>query len=246
VAILAKISGWKKRIQANRRQLELDLLSSSQRRYCSPIYYGQYRVTLPLMQEYVKGRLLDLGCGDSPFKDVLLDRVTHYDSLDLFPRSEGVTYVSDIQDMAEVPTGVYDSAICLEVLEHVPDPFRAIGEIYRILAPGGTLIVSVPHLSHLHDEPHDYYRYTQYGLTYLLEQAGFTVTHLHQRGGLFSFLGHQVSSIMLGTLWRVPVVRRITWFLNSWLITRLCYRLDMIFSQWGIFASGYTAVARKP
>jgi hypothetical protein len=107
------------------------------------------------------------------------------------------------------------------------------------------LIVSVPHLSRLHDEPHDYYRYTQYGLRHLLEQAGFTITHLHERGGIFSFLGHQISTIILGTVWSVPVIQEIAWFLNSWLITRFCYQLDLIFNPSGIFTLGYTVVATK-
>lgn len=245
MTIMVKPAYWKEKIRANRRQLELDLLSSPQRHLFSPIYYSQYQVTLPLMQKFVKGRLLDVGCGDLPFKDKLLQQVTRYDSLDLFPRGTELTYVNDVQDMATVPSENYDSAICLEVLEHVPDPFRAAREIYRVLVPGGVLIVSVPHLSRLHDEPHDYYRYTKYGLTHLLKQAGFTLLFLQRRGGLCSFLGHQISTMLLGLVWSVPVIREVGWFLNSWLVTRLCYQLDLILNRSEIFTAGYTAVATK-
>lgn len=240
-----KLPNWKKHIGENRRHLESDLLSSPRRRFFSPVYYGQYRVTLPLVRQFARGRLLDLGCGDSPYKDEFIDCVTKYDTLDFFPRNSNITYLSDIQNMPAVPSEGYDSAICLEVLEHIPDPFRAAREIYRILAPGGVLIASVPHLSRLHDEPYDYYRYTKYGITHVLEQAGFTIIHLTPRGGLFSFLGHQVSTILLSTVWHLPFVRRILWFLNSWFITRLCYMLDTTLNQSGIFAAGYTVVATK-
>jgi SAM-dependent methyltransferase len=246
MAKFTKLAYWQEKIRSSRRQLELDLLSLPQRRYFSPIYYGQYRVTLPLIQQYVRGRFIDLGCGDLPFRDELIDRVTHYDSLDIFPQTEKVTYVTDIQDMAVVLGETYDSAICLEVLEHVPDPFRATREIYRILTPSAVLILSVPHLSRLHAEPNDYYRYTRHGLRYLLEQAGFEILELRQRGGLLTFLGHQVSTIILGTTWSIPGMRQIAWFLNSWLIARFCFWLDQLLTVSGIFAAGYTIVAVKP
>jgi SAM-dependent methyltransferase len=135
--------------------------------------------------------------------------------------------------------------VCLEVLEHVPDPFQAVREIHRILKEGGILIVSVPHLSRLHDEPHDYYRYTRHGLRYLLEQNGFDIQVLEQRGGLFSFLGHQLSTLVLGLVWRIPLLRQMAWFINSWLVVRGADLLDRHLDRSGIFALGYTVVARK-
>jgi SAM-dependent methyltransferase len=233
-------------IRTMRRRLELDMLASPARRYYSPVYYGQYRVTVPLMERYAHGRLIDLGCGDIPFRDLLLPHVTGYDSLDLFPETRNLTYVADIQDMATVPGDAYDTAICLEVLEHVPDPFRAAREIARILAPGAVLIVSVPHLSRLHAEPHDYYRYTRHGLRRVLEQAGLEIVELHQRGAVFTFLGHQLSTVVLTLTWGIPVLRQIAWFANRYAVTTLCYALDGLLPGSAILAAGYTAVARKP
>lgn len=239
------IASLKNMVQANRRQIEIDLLGYPKRQYFSPIYYGQYKITIPLAQKYIKGQFLDLGCGDLPFKDLLKDKVTSYDSLDFFPRTKEVTYVGDIQNMSMIPEGKYDSAICLEVLEHIPDPFRAVREIYRVLGDHGMVIISVPHLSRLHEEPHDYYRYTKYGLRYLLEQAGFKVIHLEQRGTLVSFLGHQIATLVLGIVWNVPIIRHIMWFLNRWLVTELSFYLDSKLKSSDIFALGYTVVAIK-
>ena len=221
------------------------MLRAPDRHLFSPLYYGQYMVTLPLALKHIRGRLLDAGCGDLPYRDRLRAQVTHYDTLDVAPRQSQLTYLGDIQRMNDVPSGNYDSVICLEVLEHVADPFAAAREIYRVLARDGILVASVPHLSRLHDEPHDYYRYTRYGLTHLLQQAGFVVTELHTRGGLVSFLGHQLSTAILASVWPIPVVRRIAWVLNSWLVTRLCYHLDKSLDRSGLFAAGYTVVAAK-
>ncbi|MBN2004374.1 MAG: class I SAM-dependent methyltransferase [Anaerolineae bacterium] len=218
---------------------------SPHHQYISPAIYAQYRTITPLMRRTLTGRLIDIGCGDMPFRDYVGSQVTAYDSLDVAPRSEDVTFVGDVHDMRMIASADYDAAVCFEVLEHVADPFQAMSEIARILRPGGTFIISVPHLSRLHDVPHDYYRFTRYGLRHMLEQAGFEVLDMHESGGIFCFLGHQVSIMALSLAWPVPGVRQIVRFLNQWLVTRLCYQLDRCFKFSGMFAMGYVAVSRK-
>lgn len=233
-------------VRAGRQAMERDLAGLPHKQYLSPAALSQFRVTLPLLLAHARGRLIDLGCGDMPFRANVAGQVSAYDSLDLFPRRVDVTFIGDIQHMSMIGDGVYDTGLCIEVLEHVPDPFQAAREIYRILAPGGRLIVSVPHLSRLHDEPHDYYRYTRHGLRRLLEQAGFAVPVIQKRGGFFSFVGHQVSTLVLGLAWSVPVLRQVVWWANRWLVAQPCAWLDARLDAPGLFALGYTAVAVKP
>ncbi len=232
-------------LAANREVIERDLAESPRRRYFSPVFLAQYQVIGPMIQRYARGRVIDLGCGTMPFKGLLEAVVDEYHTLDLRPRSEGVTYIGDIQDMPMVPAAGYDVAICLEVLEHLPAPHRAMREMYRILKDGGTLIISVPHLSRLHDQPHDYFRCTGYGLRHLLESAGFDVLEIQQKGGLLCFLGHQVSTLLLCAVWSVRGLRQIAWFLNKWVITSLCYWADCRLDRSGLFPLGYAAVACK-
>lgn len=231
-------------IRANRKKLEHELHDSPQRRFFSPILYSQYQVTLPLIQRFAAGKLIDLGCGAMPYRALIAPLVERYDSLELHPQAQ-TTFVGDVQNMSMVGDGVYDTVICLEVLEHLPEPLRALEEIHRILKPGGALILSVPHLSRLHEEPHDYFRFTRYGIEVLLAQAGFDCVVIERRGGLFSFLGHQVATILLGIVWGIPLLKQVVWCLNSWLVTRLCYTLDTVTDRGGVFAAGYSAVARK-
>lgn len=216
----------------------------SLRQYLSPAIYAQYDIGVKIMRQYVYGKLIDLGCGDMPFRGFLLDLVDTYDSLDLWPNSE-VTYVGDIQNMSMLDANTYDSAICLEVLEHVPNPHQAIKEIYRILKPSGVLIISVPHLSRIHNAPYDYYRFTLYGLIHLLNSAGFSVITIQAKGGIFSFIGHQVSVFLVGLCWRAPVLRQIVSTLIKYCVTLPCYKLDQLVDFGGSFALGYIAVARK-
>jgi SAM-dependent methyltransferase len=236
------VQSW---LRTNREKIEQDLARSSERWDFSPAFLAQYRVLLPLIERYVTGMTIDLGCGTMPFSDLLTSRATTYHTLDLRPRASEITYVGDIQNMPMIPDETYDCALSLEVLEHVQDPWRAAGEIYRILRPDGIVIVSVPHLSRLHEEPHDYFRFTSYGLRHLLETTGFEIVEIHRKGGLVSFLGHQVSTLVLSAVWPVMALRKPVWFLNRWLITRLCYRLDSLWDRSGVFALGYAAAARK-
>ncbi len=232
-------------IRENRREIELDMLQMTDRQYFSPIYLAQYLITVPLLKQYLRGRLLDIGCGDMPFKDIIQPLVTEYHGLDLFPRNNDVFYVQDAQDMHQVPSAVYDTVLCLEVLEHIPDPFRATREISRVLVSGGVCIISVPHLSRLHEEPYDYYRYTKYGLYHLLESAGFEILQIKTRGGIFTFLGHQISTSILGLTWSVPILKRVMWFINKWFVTILSNKLDILIKTEKIFPAGYSVVARK-
>jgi SAM-dependent methyltransferase len=249
-----------KLIAANRRKLDWDLRDSPRRQYFSATVLSQYRVTVPLIQKYAAGALIDVGCGLMPYRSLVGGQLSRYDSLDPRPQTADVTYRQDVQAMTLIPDETYDSAICLEVLEHVPNPFRAAAELHRILKPGGVLIVSAPHLSRLHEEPHDFFRFTGYGLTALFEGAGFEVLHLARRGGLLSFLSHQVSTVVVGLTWSIPGLGKLVFFLNEWLCVRPAYFLDAYLDRAGPRASfrrpeesagagkfslGYTIVVRK-
>jgi SAM-dependent methyltransferase len=223
----------------------MDLYQSPQRQYFSPLYYSQYKVTLPIIKEYAKGDLIDLGCGLIPYRSLIQDQVVKYDTLDIQQHDAKITFIGDIQDMSFIESKSYDTALCMEVLEHVPDPSRALKEIHRILRSDGLLILSVPHLSRIHDEPLDFQRFTRYGIEAILAQHNFSIMELKIRGGLFSFLGHQISTIILGIFWSVPIVNKLVFLLNSFLVTRLCFHLDKITDKSGIFAAGYSVVAKK-
>lgn len=240
-----QITNMKKLIKNGRKRIENDLRDTVNWQFFSPIFFLQFSKTLPIIQKNVSGNLIDLGCGTMPLRKYILPFVETYEGLDLFPKSDEIRFISDIQNMRVVENTTYNAAICLEVLEHVPDPFKAVREVYRILRIGGKVIITVPHLSRLHDEPYDYYRYTCYGINVLLSQAGFQEIRVYPRGGIFSFLGHQISTIFLSVFWPVPLVKYLAFWLNKWLITRFCVWLDSKLDKKGVFALGYIAVAQK-
>jgi len=76
----------------------------------------------------------------------------------------------------------FDVVICEQVLEHVSQPFIAAQTLYKLVKPGGTLIVNTPFLIKLHGMPDDYWRFTPSGMRVLLENSGFTNVAVHSWG----------------------------------------------------------------
>ena len=106
------------------------------------------------------------------------------------------------------------------------------------------LILSVPHLSVIHEAPHDYYRYTRYGLTALCESHGLEVLRVVESGGLVSFLAHGFSMVFFSTLAAIPGLRWPAWKVNHGLI-HVFGLLDRIFGGAKIYPCNYVLLARK-
>ena len=154
--------------------------------------------------------------------------------------------VCSVTDMAPVPGGSYDTVLCSEVLEHVADPAAALAEIRRVLKPGGQLVLTVPFLGRLHEEPHDYYRFTRHGLRTLLEAATLKVDNIEPTGSVASFLGHQVSTILVFGTWHIPVVKWLAFALNTGLVVVPGILVDRLLGPLGRkMPLGYVAVAAR-
>jgi SAM-dependent methyltransferase len=232
-------------LRSSRVQIDRDLGTAGDRKYLSPAFYGQTKAVAEVFAQHLAGEVIDLGCGVMPYADLLPQSVTSYLGIDT-PHGVGQPHLfGDVQNLSMLSDACCDAVVCLEVLEHIPEPQKAVAEIARILRPGGTVILSVPHLSRLHEIPYDYYRYTEYGIEHLLRQVGLEPFDVAIRGGLFAFLGHQVSTVVLALVWRWPKLRGLAQFINKWLVTLPCFALDQIGGQRRLFPLGYVVAARK-
>jgi SAM-dependent methyltransferase len=130
---------------------------------------GQYKHHFP-KQRYCG---LDLGVGDAKWDYSILDAVG---------------------DLSKMPfrDGVFSAALNIVTLEHVREPARVVAEIARVLGADGRLLLVAPHEWEEHQQPHDYFRYTRYGLRYLLEQAGFEDICVEPVGGFFRLLSRRL------------------------------------------------------
>ncbi len=128
----------------------------------------------------IKGRVLNVGSG-AVERYKLLSDVTEYIRMDI-EKGQNVDVVGRAEAIP-FPDRSFDSIISTQVFEHVENPEQAAREFGRVLKKGGSVLVTVPQWNELHEEPHDYWRYTRYGLQSLFERHGFKLVSMDQRGG---------------------------------------------------------------
>ena len=153
------------------------------------------------------GQMLDIGCGVKPYR-AMLAGVTTYIGIERPGTLSKSTVVDVWADGLALPFGAasFDSVLCSEVLEHVPEPARLFAEAARVLRPGGTLVLTTPQTWGLHEEPYDYYRFTRYGLEHLARGSGLTVLSITPTCGTFATVGQRLSSFFFYTTGAVRVL----------------------------------------
>ena len=123
---------------------------------------------------YARGRLLDVGCGTRPLLAVFTPWVSHYWGVDTGRGRYRATPPQAWASALDLPfaAATFDTVYAAQVLEHVPEPARMVTEMARVLRAGGYLILTAPLMWGVHEEPHDYFRFTGHGLAHLAQQAG--------------------------------------------------------------------------
>jgi SAM-dependent methyltransferase len=151
-----------------------------------------------------RGRLLDVGCGDKPYESIFRPYVNAYVGVEheaTFAKTQASKRVGRpdaLYDGIRLPfeDATFDTVLNVEVLEHTPDPQRLVDEMARVLRPDGLLIMSTPFSFRLHEEPHDYFRYTPHGLRELLTRAGMAPIEQWAQGALWSVVVHKLNSYL--------------------------------------------------
>lgn len=151
----------------------------------------------------LQGKILDVGAGTG-YGARFLDRTkTTYIPTDLLGGRDPSD--SRISKQAE-KIGIYCSAnelpflggcingiMMISVLEHLENPQKALKEAYRLLVPGGNILVATPFAFPVHGYPLDFRRWTREGLRSELENAGFVVLEEDCFGNTFSSLALNVN-----------------------------------------------------
>lgn len=159
--------------------------------FVNPFYFSRagLRDAIIGMAPQLNGRLLDVGCGTKPYRSLIT--VDAYIGLDIdceTSRKRGMADYFYDGDTFPFSDETFDCILCNQVLEHVFSPNEFLGEIARILIPGGKLLLTVPFVWDEHEQPNDCARYTSFGLSSLLERNGFKVLQHEKLGADASIL----------------------------------------------------------
>jgi 2-polyprenyl-3-methyl-5-hydroxy-6-metoxy-1,4-benzoquinol methylase len=203
---------------------------SSHRTYLSTLMLEN---SLRQCMTYVKGRLLDVGCGQRPYEKTFFSGAREYIGADYQTDRSKPDIICSALDLP-VPDNSFDTVTSTEVLEHVPDPLRALREMNRVLKPGGYLILATPMYWPRHDLPYDFFRYPYDGLLYLMNESGFKVVKMFNRGRSYAFIGQAIQHVQ-------PIRSRFV----SWLINRFFLCCDRRL-QHDLITMGWTVVGQKP
>jgi SAM-dependent methyltransferase len=149
-------------------------------------------------------RILDVGAGVMPYYPLFADLASEYVGNDVEARP-GLTSVSPIEAL-DLPDASFDVVLCTQVLEHVRHPQKALGEIARVLKPGGYVLLTTHGVYPHHPDPGDYWRWTQQGFDAMFEDAdGLTLVELRPLVGSAATLAMLVAGA-LRELSRAPVL----------------------------------------
>lgn len=159
--------------------------------------YLVYKYLIPALEQAIKknatGNVIDLGCGNKPYLSLFQGRIDSYVGCDFVQNQ--FNSVNTICNVCKVPfpDAQFDTCFTTQVLEHVKEPQEMISEAFRLLKPGGKLILSAPLYWPEHGEPYDYSRFTRYGLDELLTKTGFTNIQITENGGAWATAGQSIA-----------------------------------------------------
>jgi SAM-dependent methyltransferase len=200
----------------------------------------------------LRGSLLDVGCGEMPFRSALHPEV-RYTGLDV---DEAVSFGMDENDSIQTFDGrsipfadnSFDNVLCTEVLEHAEEPEILVAEIFRVLKPGGTFIMTVPFAARVHHAPYDFQRFTRYKLDAML--SGYSEVELAPRGNDIAVIANMLIVLAIRLLrpslhliWSLPLACVVAPLAGVFLFAA---HLTMAIGKGSIDCPlGYSVVAKK-
>ncbi|MDQ3635257.1 MAG: class I SAM-dependent methyltransferase [Acidobacteriota bacterium] len=199
-----------------------------------------------------RGVLYDFGCGDAPYKEFFLQFADQYIGVDwgeegYYAANESIA--ADLNKPIPIESEVADTIVSLSVMEHLYEPENMLNEAFRILKPNGTIVMQVPWQWWIHDAPHDYFRYSPFGLKHMFEKAGFQDITVEPQNGFFSMwvlkFNYFTSRFIFGHKlfrWLVTACLSPIWYLGQ----LIAPSLDKLDRDWMLETSGYFVTGRKP
>lgn len=193
---------------------------------------------------FIKGRVLDVGAG-SYSRYIDLFKFDEYVKMNTEP-GKNTDLVGKIENIPS-EDATFDSIVCTQVLGDVFEVQKAFSEFYRILRLDGVLLLTENLFDSLHDEPNDFWRFTEHSLRRLAGDAGFEVKILERRGGYRSVMAQMkarylIERFSINEKWFVRPFSFIMKILGEW--ARFRDHKDKSHAN-QIFTHGYILIAQK-
>jgi len=200
------------------------------------------------------GDTLDVGCGQKPYKRCFVYS-KKYLGIDFKSFSKQNNqycekpdyYFSDrylSNNILPFKNKQFDNVVSFQVLEHCKYPEKIISEISRITKKGGLIFITAPFIWGIHEEPNDYYRFTKYGLTTLLESNGYKILTIKQHLGFFTTISTLINLKTFENKKRLIFVMTLFAYPFLYLLQIISIFLDIVLPDSRIFLN-YSVVARK-
>ena len=202
---------------------------------------------------YFNGEVLDVGCGQSPYKFLLKQNQTKYYGLDItdagrfnYHNSE-VTYFNGRD--SPFNNEKFDGLICTEVLEHVEGYQRLVDEMHRVMKIGAIGIITIPWSARYHYIPWDFFRFTPVSLETMFSK--FSETKITNRGTDVTVIANKVIVMYIRNLMPVLMWRWI--FIPIWLLLTPIFGLVVLMGHCSLWFGlgtdedplGYTIVVKN-
>lgn len=184
------------------------------------------RHTLRLLSKYnPRGReslLLDFGCGDMPYREVIELKVGNYLGVDLEMNPKADHHIG-FDSKTSLPADYADIILSNQVLEHVDSPQGYLQEARRLLKPDGVMILSTHGYWFYHPTPNDYWRWTSAGLRKTIEAEGFEIIEFK---GIMGLISSGLQLFQDGVANKLPGPLKSLWALVMQTVIRLADKLN--------------------
>jgi|SRR6185312_482324 len=176
------------------------------------------KITRKNLEQFLKKyatekKTLDIGSGGSSYQRFFPNRLT----VDIDPARKPEV----VADAASMPfkDEEFEVVLCTEMLEHVKDPLQVEREIRRVTKAGGMLILSTRFVFPLHDTPHDYWRFTKYGLREIFKE--WNIIELKSETKNFSAIGALLQRISFQSELKLNKISKFLILSLAWIFDHL-------------------------
>lgn len=201
--------------------------------------------------KFINGKIIDLGCGEMNYKFFLLRYAEQYFGVDWGSSFHEIKadLITDLNyPIEQIESESFNTVFSISVLEHLSNPENLISESYRILKPGGHILLQIPFQWRVHEIPFDFQRYTNFGLELLFKNNKFKQVQIIPTNGVFLTIALKINYLLLNLVRGPKLIRIMLKLLLTpfWVFNQIiALAFDNLDKNWNLETQGYWVIAKK-